>query len=347
MILFAVLSLSAAEMKMTVDQLRSFIVSSVKMKYSDKQVAEYLKNVRLTNRLDDSTIEDFQAGGAGPKTLEALKVLRENSKTLQPPPTPEAKPAIKLPDPPDSMEQAEVLKQVTEYAMEYVKKLPNFICTQVTRRFGDPSGMEFWHLYDTVTAKLSYFEQKEDYKVVFVNNKSVDTTMEKLGGATSSGEFGSMMHEIFESGSHTKFDWERWATLRGKRMHVFSYRVPKEFSKWRIVYERSDSTIPGYHGLIYVDKDTLAVMRITLEADDIPVAFPVQQARTSLDYDFVDISGQQFVLPLRAEVRMRAGKTLVKNESEFRLYKKFGAEATITYTPEPLSEDKIKEQPPK
>ena len=52
-------------------------------------------------------------------------------------------------------------------------------------------------------------------------------------------------------------------------------------------------------------------------------------------------------MPLRAEVRMRSGKNMMKNESEFRLYKKFGAEATITYTPEPLSDDKIKEQPPK
>ena len=334
-------------MKMTVEQLRSFIASSVKMKYSDKQVAEYLKNVKLTNRLDDNAIEDLVNGGAGPKTVDALKSLGEASKSLQPPAAPVAKAAIKLPDPPSSVEQAEILKQITEYALDYVKHLPNFICTQVTRRSGDPSGMEFWHLYDTVTAKLSYFEHHEDYKVVFVNNKSVDTTMDKLGGATSSGEFGSMMDEIFQPSSHTHFEWDRWATLRGKRMHVFSYRVPKEFSKWRIVYEKTDSTIPGYHGLIYVDKDTLAVMRITLDAEDIPVGFPVQQARTSLDYDFIDISGQQFVLPLRAEVRMRAGKNMIKNESEFRLYKKFGAEATITYTPEPLSDDKLKEQPPK
>ena len=37
---------------------------------------------------------------------------------------------------------------------------------------------------------------------------------------------------------------------------------------------------------------------------------------------------------------MRSGKVLVKNDTEFRLYKKFGAEATITYTPEPLPESK-------
>ncbi len=343
--LLALTSFAFAEMKITVQQLRQFIESSIKFKHPDKQVADYLKQVSLTNKLDDSTVEDLQGLGAGPRTVDALKLLRDKSKDLAVPAPPPPKPVIKLP--PTSVEQAQLLEDVTEYAKDYSKKLPNFICVQVTRRYGDPAGLEFWHLYDTVTAKLSYFEQKEDYKVILVNNRAVDNTIDRIGGATSSGEFGSMMQEIFEKSSHATFEWDRWATLRGNRMHVLAYRVPKEYSRWRIVYEKNDSIVPGYHGFIYVDRQTLAVMRITLDADDIPVSFPVQQAKTSLDYDFQDISGQQFVLPLRAEVRMRSGKMLIKNESEFRLYKKFGAEATITYTPDPLSDDKVKEQPPK
>jgi hypothetical protein len=53
-------------------------------------------------------------------------------------------------------------------------------------------------------------------------------------------------------------------------------------------------------------------------------------------------------LPLKVTVRSRAGKLLTKNEIEFRMYRKFGAEATIKFdTPEPLPEDKTTEQPPK
>jgi hypothetical protein len=89
-------------------------------------------------------------------------------------------------------------------------------------------------------------------------------------------------------------------------------------------------------------------MRISLEAQDIPPDFPVQQAGTTLDYDYAEIGGQQYILPLRAVVRMRSSKFLSKNEVEFRMYRKFGAEATIKFdTPEPLPEDKINEQPPK
>jgi hypothetical protein len=55
------------------------------------------------------------------------------------------------------------------------------------------------------------------------------------------------------------------------------------------------------------------------------------------------------MLPMKAVLRMRQGKFLVKNEVEFRLYRKFTAESGITYdtTPEPLPESKTQEQPVK
>src|SRR5690606_21028568 len=133
----------------------------------------------------------------------------------------------------------------------YSRRLPNFICTQVTRRYEDPSGLEFWQQLDVVTAKLSFFEQKEDYKVVLVNNHYVDTTLERIGGTTVRGEFGSLLKELFEPQTGARFEWERWATLRGKRMYVFSYRVRKENSKWSINFENNPIMI-GYSGLVYI-----------------------------------------------------------------------------------------------
>ena len=104
--------------------------------------------------------------------------------------------------------------------------------------------------------------------------------------------------------------------------------------------------IVGYHGLIYVDKDTHQVLRIALEADNIPPSFPVQEARETLDYDYVEISGQPFMLPLKAVVRMRHDKYLTKNEIEFRLYRKFETGSTIKFdTPDALPDDQTKEKP--
>jgi hypothetical protein len=342
-----------AQTKLTVEQLVSFIRSSVQLKQPDKRVAAYLARVTLSERLDDRTIEELRNEGAGPRTVEALHALREASQTLpspaEPAPTPPPPPPI---PPPSAEEQKKVIEQARDYALNYTKSLPDFLCTQVTRRYVDPHGMEFWAPQDTLTARVSYFDHKEDYKLVLVNGRMVtNTSVYSVGGAVSTGEFGSMMSEIFDPQTETTFHWERWATLRGRRAHVYSYEVAQDRSKWHVTAYRDrnskEETVPGYHGLIYVDRDMLAVVRITLVAD-LPTNFPLQQAQDTLDYDFATISGHEYLLPLRAVVQMRDGRYLSKNEVEFRLYRKFGAETTLTFdTPEPLPDEKTKEEPAK
>ncbi len=340
-------ALAAAQMKMTVDQLVGFIRSSIELKHDDKQVSAYLKKVALTQRLDAAVVEDLQGLGAGPRTVQALNDLAAASAALpaavKTPPPPPA-PAI---PPPSLADQKRIIEEAREYALGYSKRLPDFICTQVTRRFVDPTGLEFWQRQDVVTVRLSYFEQKEDYKVIMVNNHVTDVPYERLGGTTSSGEFGSMMREIFEPPTEAEFKWERWGTLRGRRMHVYSYRVRQPRSKYRIVWDRSEEIVAGYRGLIFIEKDVPVVHRITLVAEEIPTSFPVQEVGTTLDYDLTKIGDREFVLPLRAEVKSRSGRMLVRNDVEFRLYRKFGAEATITFdTPDPLPESALKEQAP-
>src|SRR5579872_387734 len=207
-----VVCLTAMGQSLTVEKLVSFLQSSQKMikegKMTDRELAAYLAKVKLTERLDDRTIEDLQGTTPlGPKTLEALHGLRDRSQALVTARlVPEVKP-VPIP-PPSSEEQAAIIDEVREYALNYSKTLPDFICTQVTRRFAAPTpGTKYgghvgddptWYLQDTLTIKLSYFEQKEDYKLILVNNSMTTQDYKTLGGATTTGDFGSMMREIFE-----------------------------------------------------------------------------------------------------------------------------------------------------
>src|SRR4051794_25936567 len=132
LLVFMILSASSfGEVTMSAEQLRSFVQSSKRLGHPDKQVAEYLKNVKVTEKLTPGAVEDMQAAGAGPKTVEVLKRLVEASKSLPAPAAPAA-PAVQqqaaVIPPPSSEEEARVLQEVREYAMDYSKRLPNFIC---------------------------------------------------------------------------------------------------------------------------------------------------------------------------------------------------------------------------
>ena len=339
---------AAGQIKFTVDQLVSFVKSSVKLKHPDAQVAAYLKKVTLAEQLPPGKIEDLLATGMGPKTYDQLQSMVLATASL---PAPKAVAAIhetvaKPIPPPSAAEQQKLMEALREYALNYDKTLPDFLCTQVTRRFYDPSGLEYWVSADTITAKLSYFQHKEEKKVLFVNNQYKDIDWEKLGGASSTGEFGDMLREIFERDTQATFQWERWGTLRGKRNHVIRYNVQQANSKWAIVYEKSMTIRPAYMGLIFADAGTGLITRVTLEALDLPASFPVQVAKNQLDYDYAEISGSTYLLPLRAEVRMREGRLLIRNDIEFRNYRKFGADTSITFdTPEPLGSELVNETP--
>jgi hypothetical protein len=345
-LLILVLAAAGAEVRMTVEQLKSFIQSSRRLGHSDKQVADYLKNVKITQRLEPGVVEELQAGGAGSRTVEALQKLAAETKSMPAPPPPKPKPVAAPIPPPDALEQGKVLDHASEYARDYIKRLPNFICTQVTRRYIDPSGLEFWRSQDVIVSKLSFFEQKEDYKVVLVNSQPVNTSMHRVGGTTTTGEFGTLLKDLFDSATGASFDWERWGTLRGKRAYVFSYRVPQERSKYTITYERTHTTTPGYTGLIYVDRDTMAIMRVTQDILETPPGFPITMVRNVLDYDYIDIAGEKFVLPLKASTVSRMAKTMFKNDTEFRMYNRFGTESTITFAPDPLPEDQVPAEAP-
>src|ERR1700674_2086983 len=213
--LFFLLALAvpaAAQRSMTVNELVNFIRSSIQLKHDDRQLAASIKKVKLSNKLDARTVETLQGMGAGPSTVAALRSLVTESSSLPPPPPPAPKLVVVGPPAPDSIEEKKILAAITESALNYTKSLPNFICMQVTRRYADISGLENYRLVDTIAEKLSYFEQKEDYKIVSKNNIPVTTNLkhEELDGATSSGEFGSMLLEIFSPESETHFNWERW-----------------------------------------------------------------------------------------------------------------------------------------
>ena len=188
-----------------------------------------------------------------------------------------------------------------------------------------------WIQVDLLTLRLSYFDQKEDYKLILVNNTLANQDYLKLAGATSTGEFGSMLRSIFEPQTETRFEWANWATVRGRPAMGFKYHVAQERSQWELDYERQSHVFPAYSGIVYVDKATHEVLRATFEAEGIPAGFLIHQAETRLDYDFQTISDRTFLLPLKAENRLTTDQARTRNEAEFRSYQKFSTESEIKF----------------
>src|ERR1039457_443965 len=117
----------------TVEQIKQFIQSAVQLKNPDREVAEMLRKMKLSERLDLDTVEALQGAGAGPKTVAVLKEMGTESQKLAQAAPPAPKAAYVPPPAPSSEEQAKLLDEVRDYAINYTKRLPDFICLEQTR----------------------------------------------------------------------------------------------------------------------------------------------------------------------------------------------------------------------
>src|SRR4051812_15222396 len=105
-------------------------------------------------------------------------------------------------------EQARIIEGARTAALNYSAELPDFLCTEEIRRQVDPRGDNRWRQVDRLTVRLSYFGHVEDYKLIAVDGKSTVLDYLNVGGALTTGEFGSRLVSIFVPKSKAVFEWK-------------------------------------------------------------------------------------------------------------------------------------------
>jgi VWFA-related protein len=227
----------------------------------------------------------------------------------------------------------ELVTAARKRALDYSKSLPNFVCVEMTNRSSDTSGKGAWKNRDSIAELLTYHDNAESRTTLEVNGKRSKLTRTDLSSTwpLSVGEFGAILNLVFQPTSKTEFEWREAATLGdGSGMvQVLSYRVARKNAT--IVLSQGNSDVAaGFHGLVYIDSTTNGVRRVTLEADDIPKSFAIRGSAMTVDYDYVAISGRDYLMPVRSSVMLvRAHKKTELNEITFRNYRRYASRTKI------------------
>ena len=302
----------------------------------------------------------------GPPTLrrksaeEAARIQRERAEMISvPPPQPVVVPGasgeIELgdgaetfvvetgPPPPDP-----IIEKARTQAEAFTDSLPNFICRQMVARFESSEKPANWVAIDLVEAEVAFEDGMESYQSIKVNGKLLKKqAMSELGGgAWSKGEFGTVLRNIFEPWSLTEFKYRKAETLNRIRTKVFWFHIEQSRSNWE-AHMAAMSYLPEYSGAIWIDEETARVVRIEMEALNLPLSFPVDTLEMNIDYDMVRIAGQEYLLPVHSEnlACMRGDLRCTWNKIDFRNYRRFSAESTLFQTESEINFDD-KEAPP-
>ena len=225
-----------------------------------------------------------------------------------------------------------LIGRTRDWAHTFTNGLPNYICEQLTTRYMEASRSAGWQAQDLVGAKVVYEDGHESYKDITVDGRKTNKSMLQIGGATSTGEFASVLQSLFAVGSGAEFKFYRSESIGETPAAVYDFKVPLQLSDWTITIG-GQSLRPAYSGSVWIDKKSAQVRRIEMQADNIPQDFPSDSVQSAVDYDVVPLGTAQFLLPVHAEnLSCQRGSPLCsKNAIDFRNYHKYSGDSTITF----------------
>lgn len=237
------------------------------------------------------------------------------------------------PDPlPATAGESAIIDKARQAAADFTKTLPNFVCQEVMSRFESETSRPIWRPVDVVTAALVYESGKESYRGVTVNGKSTNKGMEQLQGASSTGEFGSVLMQLFAPVTAAVFRFRNDSLVGGKHSKVFSFDVARENSQWR-VEAAGQVTQPAYGGSVWIDPQTARVFRVEMQAHDLSLRFPASRVESSTDYEYVQIGAEKYLLPSHCETWTceQGSSHCARNVIYFVDYHKYASESNIQF----------------
>jgi hypothetical protein len=221
-----------------------------------------------------------------------------------------------------------LIERAGQAAFEFSENLPNFICHELMARYMR-RGREETPL-DVVSAEIIYDHAKESYRNVKINDRPTDTSLEEISGSWSTGEFASTLLSLFSADTNARFRSGGASSISGFSAQVYDFEVPRENSHWTVHFE-SQTLVPAYKGSVWVDPSSARVLRIEMQARNIPSDFPVDTIESAVDYSYVPIAGSSFLLPVHAESLGCARGTgeCSHNIIDFRNYHEFRVDVKI------------------
>lgn len=270
--------------------------------------------------------EEADAAGPGPHNAADQPVLKRREAE-----EPTGQPEIRLGQSPASDPRIDKAQQTT---LAFSKTLPNFRCEEHMERFSRDSRTAGWMPLDTISAAVIYEDGQESYRNMKINDRPTERKMEQLSGSWSTGEFATMLRNLFHPDTAATFRYVEDSHLRNLPARVYDFQVARENSHWNIQIDSQEIT-PAYQGSVWIELASGRVLRLEMHAVDLPPDFPLDEVESTVDYAFVPIGTESVLLPAHAENLgcQRRRDFCSRNVIDFLNYRRYVAESTVKFGP--------------
>jgi len=226
------------------------------------------------------------------------------------------------------------LAQLKRNVKASLAALPNYTCLETIQRSRSRDAHHPFRLLDIVRVEVAVINNRELYSWPGANEFEDRDIADMIGtGMSSSGSFISEISNVLVNNVST-ITWRGNEELGGRRATRWDYSIPYNLSDWTLRFAGRRGKV-SEAGSFWADAQTLELLRLETNANDIPPDLPIAAVNDSLDYSPMRVGSRDLLLPQTAESLLtKWDGQQSRNVIEFSHCREFAAEARLT-TDEP------------
>jgi hypothetical protein len=192
-----------------------------------------------------------------------------------------------------------LLRGIRSRAMAHLSQLPNYMCRQVVNRLVRPAGSTLGH-QDKVELVVAFVGREELFSKPGEDRFGERSITELAPGTIGNGVLGSQIDMLFASDA-AEFRFAGSAKKDGHKTYRFDLFMPQEKSGFRVRHGGAEAIV-AYEGSVWVDAETLEMVRVDLKINQIPASVGVRSIEKSMHYELMNIAGTDFLMPRKSEL---------------------------------------------
>ncbi len=215
------------------------------------------------------------------------------------------------------------------------RRLPDYVCTQTIERLGRASADRELQRIDTLSVDVAVTGDRELYGRPGAKNFYRKSLAEVIGtGFVSTGRFALFTRQILNT-SKTMYQYQGQNERPGKPAHEFDFEVDPATSNY-VLSSGGIEAKTGYQGSFWIHADTLDLLRVEVQAFDIPANLGLSEAKTTLIYSRMAIGQDSILLPVLTTATVVATDGL-ENVNRIQVHgcRRFQTESTLSFAPPP------------
>jgi hypothetical protein len=227
-----------------------------------------------------------------------------------------------------------LLSRIKRHLRDELAHIPNYTCLETVSRFRNDSksplqthkGLE---RQDTIRLEIVFSDHSEWYGSPGARDLSANSPISFIGGGMiGNGAFAMTLNNIVEGGI---FTYRGDVDLEGRPAVKYDFRVPALLKPLQISVRGGVGTV-GEEGSIWVNPQSLDLMRLESHAVEIPPFLPVVVSSTAVDYARMRIGDSVALLAQQADSTMVEDSGVESfNRMDFTHCRSFGATSAIRF----------------